>query len=315
MAKSMKILYFIQKSNWTTKMSVARRHQTEAIERHPDVELMISGPGWKNFDGARNVERRFKPDIVHAYKPLNIGGYENIKSPKCVSYNEMWLRGHTLHEIRASKSDMVICHHGAEAKLYQRLLPSLKVVHIPHCAEKSIFKDYGLEKTIDVLCTGISSKKFYPLRRKLKKKVGPILQNRGYKFKVFKHPGYRLPSLEAIKKHTIKYAKALNRSKVVVTCSSKYKYELAKYAEIPMCRTALCADVPGYNKEWYGDWMIVIGQETPPEKIAERIIGYLKKPKERKKKTDAGWKETLKHRTMEVYADKFVEIAKEYLSV
>jgi hypothetical protein len=226
----------------------------------------------------------------------------------------MWAREHTLKEIRQSKSNIIICHHGQEAQIYRKLLPARKVVHIPHCAEKAIFKDYGLKKDIDVLYTGISSKKFYPLRRKFKRKVGPILQKRGYGFQIFKHPGYRLPSLEAIKKHTIKYARALNRAKIVVTCSSKYKYALAKYAEIALCRTALCADLPADNKEWYSKWMIVVGQETPPEKIADRIIGYLRKPKDRQAKTDLGYEENLKCRTMEYYADRFVNICKEYLN-
>lgn len=310
----MKILYLIPKTRWVHKVSCARRHQIEAIGRHPDVELKISGPGWDGFDGARQVEKRFKPDIVHAYKPLEIPGYLSVKSPKCISYNEMWCKEWTLKEVRKSKSNIVICHHAQEADIYKILLPKRTVVHIPHCAEKTVFKDYGLPKDIDVLYTGISSKKFYPLRQKLLKKVQPIIKARGYGFQQFKHPGYRLKNLEAINRHLVSYAKALNRAKIVVTCSSKYKYALAKYAEIGLCRTALCADVPGQTQEWFGKWMIVIGQETPPEKIAEKIIGYLKDQESLKIKTDLAYYENLKCRTMEHYAERFVKIVKEYLN-
>jgi hypothetical protein len=307
----MKILYFIKKSNWTTKMSCARRHQIKAIGRHPEVELVISGNGWDNFAGARVVEKQVKPDIVHAYKPLDISGYDNIKSPRVIAYNEMWDKEWTLKEIHGSKSDIVICHHGQEAAIYRKFLPGKTVVHIPHCAEKTVFKDYGLKKDIDVLYTGISSKKFYPLRRKFKKHVQPILLKRGYGFQIFKHPGYRLKNLKAIDRHLVQYAKALNRAKIVVTCSSKYKYALAKYAEIPLCRTALCADVPKENQEWYRKWMIVVGQETPPDRIADKLIGYLKRPKDLEKKTKFGYEENLKCRTMEYYADRFVKVVKE----
>lgn len=309
----MKILYFIPKKLWKTKVSCARRHQIEAIGRHEEVELMISGPGWNNFNGARQVEKSFNPDMVHAYKPLEIPGYDNIKSTKCISYNEMWSKDWTLKEIHLSKSNIVICHHKQEAILYKKLLPDRKVVHIPHCAEKTIFMDYGLPKDIDVLYTGISSKKFYPLRQKLLKKVQPIIKARGYGFQQFKHPGYRLKNLKAINRHIRQYAKALNRAKIVVTCSSKYKYALAKYAEIGLCRTALCADVPGQDQEWYSKWMIVIGQETPAPKIADKIIGYLKDKESLKKKTELAHQENLKWRTMEQYAQLFVGNCKEYL--
>jgi len=307
----MRVLHLVSKKNWSTKMSSVRRLSMIAIGNHEDVELKVTGPGFDGFKGAHKSEVEFKPDIVTWYKPLDIPGHLSVVAPKCLRFNEMWAREATLKEIIQSKTDIVICHHGQEQSIYQKLLPGKKVVHIPHCAEKTIFKDYGLKKDIDVLYTGIASKKFYPLRRKFLEKVQPILKKRGYSFQIFKHPGYRLPSLEAIKKHTIKYARAMNRSKIVVTCSSKYKYELAKYAEIPMCRTALCADVPGHNQEWFGKWMIVVGQETPAPKIAERIIGYLKDQQSLQMKTDLGWQENLKCRTQEYYAEQFVKVVKE----
>ena len=310
----MKLLYFIPKQLWKTKVSAARRHQIQAIERHPEVELTISGPGWDNFSGARAVEKAIKPDIVLAYKPLDIPGYENVKSPKSISYNECWNVEWTMKEIRQSKSDIVICHHQIDMPRLKNLNKSKhKVVHIPHCAEKTVFKDYGLPKDIDVLYTGISSKAFYPLRRKFLKHVQPILKRKGYGFQIFKHPGYRLKNISQINNHLTKYAKALNRAKIVVTCTSKYKYPLAKLAEIPLCRTALCCDTPVENREWYNKWMISVSPEMKPARIAERIIGYLNNPKDLQTKTDLGYEENLKCRTQEYYAHRFVNICKEYL--
>ena len=313
---TMKILYLIPKPRYTKKMSCVRRHALGAVKRYPGVNLKISGPGWEGFDSADNVEKRFKPDLVWWYKPFDIPGYKNVKAPKCLSYNEMWDKVWTVNEIRGSKSGLVICHHHNDIEKYKGILEpnKFKLVHNPHCGEIKIFKDYGLTKDIDVLFVGINSKKVYPLRNKLLKKVQPLIQEAGFNFQRFKHPGYRLKSYKEVQKHTIKYAMAINRAKIAVTCSSVYRYALAKYAEIPLCKTALCADMPHENMDWYDKWMIQIGPESKPRVIADKIISYLKDKDSLEKITQRGYEENLKHRTQEGYAERFVKIVKEYLN-
>lgn len=312
----MKILYLTPKRLYTKKMSSVRRHAVGAIKRHPGVNLKISGPGWDGFDGARKVERRFKPDIVVAYKPLDTPGYENIKSPRSIFYNECWSKEWTAMEIRKSKSGLVICHHHNDIRRFDKILDpkKYKLVHNPHCGEKTIFKDYGLPKDIDVLFVGSAAKKFYPLRYKLIHEVQPILKSKGYGFQVFKHPGYKMKNLKAIKAHTIKYAQAINRARIVVTDSSIYSYALAKYVEIPLCKSALCGDLPGENQEWFKGWMIVISQSDTPEKIASKIIGYLSNKEDLERKTKMGHSENLELRTQEDYATRFIGLATDYLN-
>ena len=253
----MKILYLIHRNTYNTKMSRVRFQGIGAIKRYPGNNLKITGPGFPDFDGARSVERRFKPDLVMWYKPLAIPGYMNVKAPKCIRYKECWDKEWTAKEIQESNSRLVICHHFNDISRYNKILsPKYKLVHNPHCGEVKVFKDYGLQKDIDVLHIGIISPKIYPLRTKFIKKVGPILKAKGYTFQQFKHPGYKLKSLKQVNKQVEKYARAISRAKIVVTDMSIYNYNLAKAAEVPLCKTALCCNLPDENEKWAERWKI-----------------------------------------------------------
>jgi len=311
----MRILYLTPKHLYTKKMSSVRRFAVGAIKRYPGNNLKITGPGWPDFDGARNVERRFKPDLVMWYKPLEIKGYSNVKSPKCLRFNEAWDKKWTASEIVGSRSKLVICHHYNDIARYNKILtPKYNLVHNPHCGEIKVFKDYELKKDIDVLHIGVLSKKFYPLREKLVKKVGPILKANGYTFQQFKHPGYKMKSLKKINKHVEQYARAINRARIVVTDASIYNYALAKYVEVPLCKSALCGNLPGENEKWFKRWMIVVSKSDTPQAIADKLIRYLSKPKELERKTGAGYSENLELRKQEDYAVRFMGLATDFIN-
>lgn len=310
----MKILYLCDKEIYTKKMSRVRFHSIDAIKRCPGIELKKSGPGWKGFVSADQVEREYNPDLVVWYKPLDMPGHKNVKAPKCLRYNEMWDIGWTKKEITESGSELVICHHFNDFEKYAgKLDPKYKLVHNPHCGEKSVFRDYKQGKPIDVMFVGVKSREFYPLRRKLLKRVVPLLQARGVNFRKYKHPGYRLEGESAINKQVRDYAQAINRAKIVITCSSKYKYALAKYVEVPLCRTALCGDIPEENQEWYRKWMIPISMDYNAEKICSIIMEVLGNPYKLKRLTELGYQENLKYRTQEEYARRFIMAAEYFL--
>ena len=311
----MKILYLCNKKTYTRKMSRVRFHGIDAIGRHPDVEVYITGPGWEGFPGCENVDELYKLDLVIWYKPLDMPNHNKVKTPKCLRFNEMWDPDWTKKEIVQSNSKLVICHHFNDIERYRgKIDPKFKLVHNPHCAEKSIFKDYGQKKNMDVLLVGVRSKRFYPLRRKIYSGVLDILRAKGYRATNYKHPGYKLEGLDAINRQVVDYAKAINRAKIVVTCSSVYEYALAKYVEIPMCRSVLCGDIPGENQEWYKRWMLPISNNISAEDIANKIIAVLKNPEHLNNLKRKGYEENLKNRTQEDYARRFVDIATDFLN-
>lgn len=311
----MRIVWLIDSLTYNSKMSRVRFHGIDAIKRHPGIWLHKTGPGWPDWPGAEKVDKKWKPDLVIWYKPLNIPNYDKIKAPRCLRYNEMWWLTWTKHEIKTSDSRLVICHHLNDIGHYRRQLdPKYKLVHNPHCGEKDIFRDYKLEKSIDVLYTGRGSPKYYPLRAKFDQRVKPILRERGITFVVHKHPGYTLKSLSQVKGQVVEYARNLNRSRIVVSCTSRYRYALAKYVEAPLCGAVLCGDVPNENQEWYKSWMLHVDPEWKAEAIAEVIIDALANKARLRALAKKGMEENLKHRTQEAYARRFVRIAEDFLN-
>ena len=133
-----------------------------------------------------------------------------------------------------------------------------------------------------------------------------------YKCKILAHPGYNIPSVED---QVVKYAKEINKAKITLTCSSKYKYALAKYSEIPLCNSLLIADVPDENKDWYKNWMVEVSNDFSDYEIMWKISYFLSKPDLIKERTKEGVEENLKYRIQECYADRFVNIVKSYLKI
>lgn len=305
------ILYLVNHDTFFTKMSRVRFHAIETIAKYADV--IWWGVGWDNFDPLSDLEYNIrklnkKIDLIVAYKPLEIKGFANVRIPKCITYNEMWDVPATLKEINESKVDLIICHHKNDMLTYSNLLKRIekpvKLIHIPHCAKKEIFYDYKLEKKIDILlCGTIGDKKHYPLRNKLASVLSKI--NPKYKCQIYKHPGY-IHSNSYTDIYLTDFAKAINSSKICVTCSSKYKYRLGKYVEIPMCNSVLAGDIPDQDEKVFREFMIEISNDMSDDEIVKILESYLVNTTLLDKKRQMGYEWSLKY-TQEYYATNFIE--------
>lgn len=305
----MKILHLCSRYLWEHKMSRVRFHSINAIGRHPEVELIKSGPGWEDFENCKQVQDKYNPDIIVWYKPMEMLGFEQVTTLTCLRYNEMWDIKFTSDEILMTKTKIVICHHKNDIKNYNHI-KSAKFVHNPHCAEKNIFKDYCMPKDIDIQLIGVISPEFYPLRSKLHNIIITKMISNGIKYRILPHPGYRIDNVDD---QVINYARQLNRAKINLTCSSKYKYALAKYSEVPLCKSLLIADMPNENKDWYNKWLITVSMSDSDSKIIEILNNYLINNSMRKEKIDIGFNENIRFRSQENYAEKFIKIVKDYL--
>lgn len=311
----MRIVFLCDKRIYNSKMSRVRFHSIDAIKRYPGVWLHKTGPGWKGFAGCKNVDSEYKPDLVIWYKPLGMSDYSKIKAPKCLRYNEMWNCNWTKSEIKTSDSQLVICHHYNDIERFNgKLDPKYKLIHNPHCAEKDVFKDYGHQKTIDVLLVGKVSPSVYPIRYKFEKRILKLLRKKGYNATKHVHPGYTKGGYNRIKRQVRSYAESINRAWIAVTDASDFHYALAKYVEIPMCKTLLCADYPRENQDWYRKWMLYISKDYNGEKIVNIIEPYLKDKERLKALIEKGYKMNMERRTQEDYARRFMRIAEDFLS-
>ena len=236
--ENLNILYLVNRKYFLSKLARERFLSINALGRV--CRTTYWGIGWDGYDGSKSVKwnitnRGISYDIVICYKPLEFIDFKDIDIPKCIRYNEMWDVKWTLREIKESGCQLVICHHLNDCRRYTIVI-SLKFVYVGHCFEPSIFRDYKLPKEYDLMMGGYVNRYHYPLRARLVN----ILKGMSRKYKVYihPHPGYNLSDAHT-NKYLIDFAKHINKARIAVTCSSKYRYRLGKYVEIPACNTVL----------------------------------------------------------------------------
>ena len=315
----MKVLFLCNKNYYLTKMSRVRFHSMRAIEEITDFKW--SGPGWESYSNDLTVQENIdnlypgeKPDIVVGYKPLDMKGFATVKQKTCIRYNEMYDHNWTLKEMYESQPDLIICHHLNDMLEYEEYFKDsplsfdCKLVNIPHCAEKTIYCDQKKERPYDVLLVGALGVQtmlgeHYPLRNRMYRLVQSM--DKKYNCAVVGHPGG-----EHLDAHTDRYAKEfaniLNLAKIAVTCSGKPNSRYGKYVEIPMCGTAIAADVPGEDRGRFANFVIEIDMTMSDQEIIDKLSYYIENETERLSKAATGhaWSQQY---TQEEYAKRFVE--------
>ncbi|UJL46872.1 glycosyltransferase family 1 protein [Virgibacillus sp. NKC19-16] len=112
-----------------------------------------------------------------------------------------------------------------------------KMEWLPHFVNIASYKDFGLEKKINLLMMGAVND-YYPLRQKILK-----FYTGNSNFTYHNHPGYREFSEkeESINLIGHTYAKEINQAKIFFTCPSVLNYPVIKYFEALACKTLLLA--------------------------------------------------------------------------
>ncbi len=305
----MKILYLCDQYYWNNKTSRVRFHAINALFRHPEVVGIKDGPG---FDGWKDVPtsvEQHQPEYLFWYKPLAMAGYDKVTLPKIISYNEAYDIQGTTDEILRSHSNIVIFHYKNTMKDFAHLKKKgIQRFNIPHCIEKTIFKDYEYPKCYDILFTGSHSKSSYPLRHRLHQ----LLQSGcfdAYRVKIRKHPGKRIDNVD---EQVIEYAHDLNKAKIVFTCSMTYKNAVAKYSEIPACNALLIGDFPDERREFFQQFLVGVDQDMDDTTIIKTVTYWLSHEKERMIRARRGMELTLSSYTQEHYAARLVDTLHSY---
>lgn len=225
-------------------------------------------------------------DIGKTFAPV-VTGLADISTPAGLMVNDAhrFVEQRRRYIMRSQiQTFFVICQHN-----FDRHYPHQKnnqVFFLPQFANTSIFKDYGSEKTIDLMMLGeVSFPQLYPLREK-------VLQH--YKdepgFFTHPHPGWRNFTREQADKALVgeNYARTINQSKLFFACGSVRQVVTFKYFEVPASRTLLMApDLPELEKIGLipGKHFVDINAEN----FSKRAAYYLKNTKERETITEAGY--------------------------
>ena len=335
----MKIVYLVLKAVYDTKMSRVRFQQIQAIgERAP---VVWTGPGWtspmlspiaaavgasvppwnSSLPHAENVARieigadpvahNRRVELVVVYGVDDLG---DMPCPVATQFNEAYDTAKVDEYVRSNGITLVIFHHQNDMGRYWWWKRDKIVrVHVPHCADVTTYYDYGLDKDIDILVAGNLNDYYYPFRYRLRGLALGWFRKRGYRVTVLRHPGYTLPPRAG----TVvgqEFAKILNRTKLVFTCSMRYNYALAKYSEIALCKSLAVGALPGGRKEFFREtilnvepWMTDAQITRVVEDVLDDETGLLAK------KTAAAYDRTLVSYTMGSYTGRFLRAATEFL--
>ena len=306
-------------------MSPVRRHSIEAIARRDDVELVLSGPGWPDYDLSRPVREnleRLMPDadLVLWYKPLGAQDVpalvrpRELKVPACLRFNEAWWpRRQAMKEVIASGTELVICHHANDVPRFRRFRGWQPLVrHIPHCAERSVFAPAALaqpQRPIPVLLTGKIQKRTYPLRYRLER----LIRSGRVPGEVRAHPSYDMETEAEALAQVQAYADHLGRAKIVVVDSSRYRYPLSKYTEAAMAGALVLGDVPESPPPGFADFVVPIDRRASDRKIVETVSGWLENEPLRSHRAERGRQLVLARYTQEHYAAAWAGVVCEFL--
>lgn len=318
----MRLLYLVPYHTYTTKMSRVRFQQVAAIRETVQGALHISGPGWPDWDDAAPPAAQirdlpvFNGHPAEAVVAYGVGGLAGSPVPVVVQFNEAEDHATVERIVDETGARLVVFHHWGDLSHYGHWPGFITRVHIPHGADPAVYRDYGLDKDIDVLCAGNMNAHYYPFRVRLAALATRVLRKRGWRVVVLPHPGYTLPPRAG----TVvgeDFARMLNRAKLVVTCSMRYKYQLAKYAEVALCKSLALADLPDECGECRSVLEQTVFVADPAEHdgaIRRRIEDLLDDESGELVRLTALARDTAeRHLTMGVYAARFVHAVARHL--
>ncbi|MDP3769000.1 MAG: hypothetical protein Q8S13_13365, partial [Dehalococcoidia bacterium] len=191
--------------------------------------------------------------------------------------------------------------------------PDRLLAHIPHCAEARLYPsqvpDFA-ERPWDVAVIGNMNDTYYPHRVRLRDLAWKTLRKRGYRVRIFHHPGYKRPAppdtfVDA------DYARELSLTKVVLTCSGHQRAAFLKYVEAPMAGALLGADIPE-DRPFLRRTTMELGLSWTDERILGAIERVLDDEHEWNRLAKPAYELVRKYRTMDTWAQMFLAVCHAY---
>lgn len=286
----MKLLYLVPHVTYDRKMSRVRFEEAAALGAgQPVVSVHYSGPGWPDWPGSardyvlHEIERHggdldARPQAVLTYD--GITGLYDIGVPVITIFHETYDFVKVLREIYGTGTTLALFTYANDLERYRHalswgdLVTKTTIEHLPHGADETLYRDYGLKKEVDVLIVGNLAQDFYPFRARLARLARRELRKRGYRVAELPHPGFTLPPRPGSVVGE-GYARWLNRSKLVLTCTGRHRYAFAKLVEIPLCRALPVSDLPAERQALFSRTVLNVEPWMMDREILARIEDVL----------------------------------------
>lgn len=321
----MNLLFLVPKHVYNTKMSRVRFDEVESITKvDPRHTVRISGPGWPDWpdglqpiDYVRQIHKFYEKnqrEQIHFILAYMVEGLQGSPIKVAMIFHETYNWVQTLRRIRDTGATLVIFTYANDLAKYEEELDKedRDLAFIPHSADPDIYKDYGLKKDIDVLVVGNLARDFYPFRARLARLAQREIAKRGYTVVMLPHPGFELPPRPGTAVGE-EYARWLNRSKLVLTCTSRQRYAFNKLVEIPLCRSLPVSDLPAERQGFFRQTMLNVEMWHTDREILYKIEEALDDEELLTRLTTIAHDKVAQRLTMPHWAERFIYLARRHV--
>ena len=272
-------------------------------------------PGLQPIDYVQQRYEFFKnnpQEIPHLVLSYKVEGLQQSPIPVAMIFHETYNWAQVLREIEDTGATLIIFTYQNDLERYRPSIEQMNardgkervLVSIPHSADPAIYRDYSVEdhtrhwapgpypgadvhevksytepfslgwKNIDVLIVGNQAREFYPFRHRLMRLALRELKKRGYTVVHAQHPGFTLPARQGTYVGA-DYARLLNRSKLVLTCTGRHHYAFNKLVEIPLCWSLPVSDLPAERQNFFRQTMLNVEMWHTDREILTKIEDVL----------------------------------------
>lgn len=306
----MKVLYLFARQYFENKMSPGRVLYAEALGRQPGVDVRFWGEGWDGFDTSLPLSENLRnlnwdPTHLWLYKAQAYREVAKVKLPRLVVFNEAFDDEQTSLELRAAAATHVIFHHEGDFIGWRNRVP--RAFHLPHGGVPYSTQSPSMsERTYDCMVTGRLTPSIYPLRCKLAR----LVQRGKLPGVVRTHPGYLLRDQSSVQEQYASYRDDLRQARLGLGCSSVYRYNLARFAELALAGTVIVSDMPhdGVFRQRLAPWSILIPDGASSWRIIDLIQDALRDQPGLQQRSDALRQIAEQEFSMDRYAQRLVEI-------
>jgi len=301
------------------------------------VTLKMSGygwPDWRQADTALANVQRIMPDAdcVYTYKLAGNPrkGVPAANDPAGIAdqylavqkWQEAWWAGTGPNDPEpawkqavAERIGLAILSHANDVpRMTEAAKRGVTVAVIPHGAEPEVFAHAAQGwpgRKIDVLLTGSIGPNHYPLRTRWK-----ALMDAGRlpgKCCLHAHPGYWFNGEAQAEAKVRDYAANLGKSKIILGCSSRWRYPLARFAEAAMAGAVHVSDMPERPPEGYEDFIVPVKADWPDERLIRTVADLLADEARLRAMGERAQATARRSFTWDIWAERFVDAVKQTL--
>ncbi|MGB5705580.1 MAG: glycosyltransferase, partial [Arenicellales bacterium] len=176
----------------------------------------------------------------------------------------------------------------AQTKSSASRLSQQLISYLPHHVRCDIYsppEEINSIRDIDVLLVGRCHKSLYPLRARWARLVH---ENRWTNAVHFAVPyGLKEKWTESERIHQQQeYANLLSRARIVLSCSSHWRYMLGKFTEIAASGSFLISDVPTHLPIEFSNNMGIVSNQMSDSELIEVVNYWLNNTQERERRTN-----------------------------